>query len=66
MKSKNLIIAAAIVAGFAGLFYFYRGHQAPSGQPALVNLTAANFGQLKQEFNRAQQQPRVILLLSPT
>ena len=38
----------------------------PAGQPAMVVLTAQTLEMVRQEFNRAADQTRVVLLLSPT
>jgi hypothetical protein len=38
----------------------------PSGQPAMMTITEANFETLRQQFNDAKGGTRVIVLLSPT
>jgi hypothetical protein len=66
MKRKH-IAGAGLVALFIGaVLYLYGGGQAPAGQPPLQNLTAKNVGEIKNEFNAAKGEPRVLLLLSPT
>jgi hypothetical protein len=40
--------------------------EAPSDQPHMVKLEANNFSSLKAQFNEANDQVRVILMLSPT
>jgi hypothetical protein len=61
-----------IVKGVAGLIvlealvYFYGGSQVPSGQPPLRSVTAENLGEIKNEFNAATNEIRILLLLSPT
>lgn len=57
------ILALVLVAAF---LYFYGGSQAPPSQPALESLTARNVTDLKNGFNAAQNDVRVLLLLSPT
>ena len=66
MKRTYIIgaILVALLAG-AGLYLYGRG-QTPAGQPQLQNLTAQNMGEIKNEFNAAKDDVRVLLLLSPT
>jgi hypothetical protein len=67
MKNRLAIVAALIVVGLLGLgWYLYRGQRVPSGQPALVSLSAANFDILRSSFNAASGDVRIVLLLSPT
>ena len=56
-----LAVPAVIVA--AALYYFLAGSQTPAGQPPLA---AMNLAALKADFNRAADQTRIIVLLSPT
>ena len=65
MKRKYIFGALAILL-LAALFYLYGGSQAPSGQPPLRSLTAQNAVDVKNEFNAAISEVRVLLLLSPT
>jgi len=66
MKHK-LVLAAILVAALTGaVLYFYGGGQAPPGQAPLRNLTAANLDGIKNSFNAAKDDVRVLLLLSPT
>jgi len=48
------------------LVYLYSGTQVPAGQPPLENLTAQNLPDIKNEFNAAKDDVRLLLLLSPT
>lgn len=66
MKRKYIAggVLGAIV--LAALIYFYGGGHAPSGQPPLRSLTAANITEIRNEFNAAKNEVRVLLLLSPT
>jgi hypothetical protein len=67
MKRKYILstsLAAGLVAAF--LYFFYGSGQTPPGQAPLQNLTPQNVGQLKDAFNAAKSDVRVLLLLSPT
>jgi hypothetical protein len=66
MKRRSVGLGLAAFAIFAGLFYLYGGHQTPSGQAPLANLSAANLSELKDEFNGSQANVRILVLLSPT
>lgn len=65
MRRRLIILAILVVIFLAGV-YFYGGSQAPAGQPALVSLNAANLEGIKDQFNAANHDVRVLLLLSPT
>ena len=66
LKRKTiLIIVAALLIG-GGFFYFYGGHDAPPGQPALVNLTPQNLSDIENAFDKSRNETRLLLLLSPT
>lgn len=66
MMRRNIAQGLAALIIFAGLFYFYGGHQTPGGQTPLVNLNAANLSELKGEFNSRHANVRMLALLSPT
>ena len=66
MTRRNIALGLAAVAVFVGLFYFYGGHQTPSGQTPLADLNAANLSELKNEFNGSHANVRMLVLLSPT
>lgn len=57
------ILAAALVGG---LVYFYGGSQVPSGQTPLQALTPQSIAGIKDAFNAAAGDVRVLVLLSPT
>ena len=61
-------IAIAVVGLLlAGAGYRYLGtHHVPAGQPALVTLDAGSIDAVRQDFNRAANETRIIVLLSPT
>ena len=66
MTRKNIGLSLAALAVLAGMFYFYGGHQTPTGQTPLANLNAANLSELKNEFNDSHASVRLLVLLSPT
>ena len=66
MKPKYIVGAVLVTLLLAAVVYLYGGGQAPSGQPPLRNLTAQSTREIKNEFNTAKDEPRVLLLLSPT
>jgi len=66
MTRRNVWLGLAVLTIFAGLFYFYGGHQTPRGQEPLAPLNAANLSELKNEFNSGHANARVLVLLSPT
>ena len=66
MSRKQALIAALAIALAGAFFYFYGGHQTPTGQPPLRNLTTQNVVEVKNAFNAAKNDVRVLLLLSPT
>lgn len=64
-RKTILMVAAALLVG-CGLFYFYGGHAAPPGQPALVDLTPQNLSAIESAFDDSRNETRLLLLLSPT
>ena len=66
MKRKYILGALSVILLLAALLYFYGGSQVPSGQPALRSLTSQNLADVRDEFNAAKADARVLLLLSPT
>jgi hypothetical protein len=68
-KSMNLkyILGGTSAATLIGaLVYFYGSHQVPVGQPLLQSLTPQNVAGIRNAFNAAQDDVRVVVLLSPT
>lgn len=61
MRRLGLVVVA-LIAG-AALWYNFSGSIAPAGQPPLARMDLAA---LKTDFNRASNQTRIIVLLSPT
>jgi hypothetical protein len=66
MKRTWSVVLAAAVAVILGAVYLTRTGHAPAGQPSLVEMNGSTLSALQDEFNRASDQLRVILLLSPT
>lgn len=66
MKRRSFALGFTAVAVFAGLFYLYGGHQTPSGQAPLADLSSVNLSGLKDEFNSSRANVRLLVLLSPT
>ena len=62
MKRSILFLIPAIVLA-AAIWYGLAGHQAPAGQ---LPLAAMDIADLRADFNRASDRPRLIVLLSPT
>jgi hypothetical protein len=66
-KSRKIALAGVIAALLiAAAWYQFGGHRTAPGQPPLAELSAAKLEQLRTDFNAAADQPRMILLLSPT
>lgn len=66
MKKKLVpIVAIAIILLFLA-FYLWVPGSVPQGQPPLAKLTSANIAPFTSTFDADANQPRVVLLLSPT
>ena len=66
MKKRSLIsIVLAALLLFAGL-YLWGPSKTPAGQPPLSVLSVSNFSEFQIAFDSVQDQPRIVLLLSPT
>lgn len=65
---RNVIIIVALLAAFllVATYYLYWGSTVPPGQQSLVHLNSSNFSTLKDDFNRAENSTRVVVMLSPT
>jgi hypothetical protein len=61
-KRRVLLVTLALIAG-AALWYNLAGSTVPPGQPPLA---AMDLAALKADFNRAADQTRILVLLSPT
>ena len=66
MKRAYFVGAIPVALLAAAVLYPYRGGQTPAGQPPLKSLSAQSVGEIKNEFNAATDDVRVLLLLSPT
>ena len=66
MKRRYAIGAVLLALLVAAALYLYGGGQAPPGQPPLRNIAAEDVVDIKNEFNAAKDEVRVLLLLSPT
>ncbi len=68
MKKRNYLILGAVALlfflGVNGVFS-PKGH-APVGQPAFVELDPQKLEDLRQAFNAADSQARVMIFVSPT
>ena len=58
----GIIVAALLVAGV----YLWGPSKTPPGQPPLFVLSASNFSEFQSAFDSSADDPRIILLLSPT
>ena len=66
MKPRYIVVAVLAALVLAAGVYLYGGSETPSGQPPLRNVTAQNVAEIKNEFNAAKDEVRLLLLLSPT
>jgi len=68
-KRRNIIIviiSALSIAALAVESSHLRNHETPATQDALSDLNPRMLEAFKDRFNRTADQPRIILLLSPT
>ena len=66
-KRRKLALVAVIVALLlAAAWNQFGGHRTALGQPPLAELNTESLEQLRADFNAAADQPRMIVLLSPT
>ncbi len=66
--NRRRILALALFVVLAATFAAWRfaTHDAPAGQSPLATLDATSVAALRNDFNAAAGQTRIILLLSPT
>lgn len=60
------ILAFVVVVALAIAWVLLGPGEAPAGQPPVVTLDSTSLEALRTDFNRDANQPRVIVLLSPT
>ena len=66
MQRAYVVGAIPVALLAAAVLYLYGAGQTPAGQPPMKNLSAQSIGEIKNEFNAARDDVRVLLLLSPT
>jgi len=66
MNRKYILGGISAAALIGALVYFHRGHRVPVGQVPLQSLTPENVAGIRNVFNAAQDNVRVVVLLSPT
>jgi hypothetical protein len=66
MKGRYIVSAVLAALLIAAAPYVYGGGQTPAGQAPLRSVTAENVAEIRDEFNAASGDVRVLLLLSPT
>jgi hypothetical protein len=66
MSGRTRAAIVVVVVCLALFGWFGLGHETPTGQPPLVELTTESMAALKADFNRAAGGTRIIALLSPT
>jgi hypothetical protein len=66
MKARYIIVTVFVGLLLAASLYLFGGSRTPTGQVPLRNVTAENISDIKNEFNAANGDVRVLLLLSPT
>jgi hypothetical protein len=65
-KRRSFLLIAIALAILATFWIKRQGPRTPAGQPALVELEHSGIDELKQAFNAAAGQTRVLVMLSPT
>ena len=65
-RSRRILLLIAVLAAIAGAYAYFGTHYVPSGQPPLATLDAGSIGALRDDFNRAAGETRILVLLSPT
>lgn len=67
MKKRLIgLVAVAVVAVFAAIYFLQGPGAAPAGQQPLTTLAAADTGAFEAAFDAGANLPRLVLLLSPT
>lgn len=66
MKKTSIAVVALAAMMLLGTAYVWFGSSTPAGQEPLTTLTATNFAEFENAFDKSLQGPRLVLLLSPT
>lgn len=66
MKQRVAIIAVVAVVLVLSGMYFWGPSSVPSGQEPLTVLSRANLSEFTGAFDATSDDPRMVLLLSPT
>jgi hypothetical protein len=66
VKGKPVAVGLLVAAVIAGAAYLWVGSAVPPGQEPLATLTASNFAEFENSFDKSADGPRLVLLLSPT
>jgi len=64
LRRIALVVVLVLAAGYG--WWRFGTRYVPAGQPPLATVDAASLAALKEDFNRAAGETRIILLLSPT
>jgi len=65
-RSTIIVLSVVLIVIIAFGVYFLNSHEAPATQGPLSDLNAQNLEGFKDRFNKASDEHRIILLLSPT
>ena len=67
MTRRRIVLGTLLTVSVLALAWWQFGaHNVPAGQPPLATLNATTISALREDFNRAAGQVRIIVLLSPT
>jgi hypothetical protein len=66
MRKRLLTALVVAVLLLAAGVYLWGPSKTPAGQPPLSILSASSFSEFQSAFDSAADQPRILLLLSPT
>ncbi|HXN52600.1 MAG TPA: hypothetical protein VN943_11745 [Candidatus Acidoferrum sp.] len=66
LKKRLLIAVVVVLLLLVAGVYFWGPSKTPAGQPPLTVISASSFSEFQNAFDSATDEPRIILLLSPT